>query len=306
MANVAHASLTGSELHEPKGVENAELGEVYVADGAGSGNWQSVGTSSFTGMIADFAAPVAPTGWLECDGSTISTSTYSALFAVMSIETTGTRTNGSPVITSVTGGTSNLRVGYYVFGTGISSGTTIVSVDSASQITLSNNASSSGTASFFVCPWLMNTGTVQLPNLTANGRFRRSRQSGTKVGDLQANTYAAHTHTYSGNTGYQSVDHVHTFSGTTGGMNANVTHSHTSNANITGSAGVTGGGSFAAPSTGAATINATNTDHGHAYSGVTSGMSASHYHAFSGTTSSAGSGSETRPEAAVFLTCVKT
>lgn len=39
MANVTHADLTGANLHEPKGAATANSGEVYVADGAGSGAW---------------------------------------------------------------------------------------------------------------------------------------------------------------------------------------------------------------------------------------------------------------------------
>lgn len=39
MANVQHSSLTGAELHEPKGADSASSGEVYVSDGAGSGAW---------------------------------------------------------------------------------------------------------------------------------------------------------------------------------------------------------------------------------------------------------------------------
>ncbi len=35
----AHSTLTGADLHEPKGVESATVGEVYVADGLGSGSW---------------------------------------------------------------------------------------------------------------------------------------------------------------------------------------------------------------------------------------------------------------------------
>lgn len=36
-----HSALTGSELHEPKGVAAATAGQVYEADGAGSGSWTS-------------------------------------------------------------------------------------------------------------------------------------------------------------------------------------------------------------------------------------------------------------------------
>ena len=39
MANVTHASLTGADLHEPKGVATATNNQVYVADGTSSGAW---------------------------------------------------------------------------------------------------------------------------------------------------------------------------------------------------------------------------------------------------------------------------
>lgn len=36
-----HSALTGADLHEPKGVAAATSGQVYVANGAGSGAWTS-------------------------------------------------------------------------------------------------------------------------------------------------------------------------------------------------------------------------------------------------------------------------
>ena len=46
-----HSELTGTDLHEPKGVASATSGQVYVADGEGSGSWTDgsefmVGTTS--------------------------------------------------------------------------------------------------------------------------------------------------------------------------------------------------------------------------------------------------------------------
>lgn len=34
-----HSTLTGAELHEPKGISLASANEVYVANGSGSGSW---------------------------------------------------------------------------------------------------------------------------------------------------------------------------------------------------------------------------------------------------------------------------
>lgn len=37
-----HKDLTGSDLHEPKGISGASAGTVYKASGAGSGTWGAV------------------------------------------------------------------------------------------------------------------------------------------------------------------------------------------------------------------------------------------------------------------------
>lgn len=46
MANVTHRSLTTDDLHEPKGVAAATSGQVYIANGAGSGTWTSLNNSN--------------------------------------------------------------------------------------------------------------------------------------------------------------------------------------------------------------------------------------------------------------------
>jgi len=40
MANVQHSELTGDQVHEPKGIATAELGQVYIANGSNSGVWK--------------------------------------------------------------------------------------------------------------------------------------------------------------------------------------------------------------------------------------------------------------------------
>jgi hypothetical protein len=60
---VDHASLTGAALHEPKGVETATAGDVYVADGAGSGAWDILNYTSLpTGTVIGFAYTQSQTG----------------------------------------------------------------------------------------------------------------------------------------------------------------------------------------------------------------------------------------------------
>lgn len=43
---VAHATLTGSELHECKGADSAASNTVRVSNGSGSGTWQKITSSS--------------------------------------------------------------------------------------------------------------------------------------------------------------------------------------------------------------------------------------------------------------------
>lgn len=55
MANVAHASLTGANLHEPKGADAASADQVYVSDGAGSGTWTNVSSLETSASQNSFA-----------------------------------------------------------------------------------------------------------------------------------------------------------------------------------------------------------------------------------------------------------
>ena len=47
----SHSALTGSDLHEPKGVAAATSGQVYAANGAGSGTWKKVTSSEIDSTI---------------------------------------------------------------------------------------------------------------------------------------------------------------------------------------------------------------------------------------------------------------
>lgn len=61
MANVEHSALTGANIHEPKGIGLAGIGDTYVATGTGTGNWQ---LPAFSGLVAvaekaDFPTPLS-------------------------------------------------------------------------------------------------------------------------------------------------------------------------------------------------------------------------------------------------------
>ncbi len=67
-----HNSLTGSDLHEPKGVASANLDEMYHANGAGSGVWKKNPSSTHgemlvTGFTTPFLVPIAADSTLATD-----------------------------------------------------------------------------------------------------------------------------------------------------------------------------------------------------------------------------------------------
>lgn len=71
MPTVLHSTLTGSNSHEPKGVESADAGDIYEADGAGSGAWvsaQSTGVEDLQNSGGQLATTSGVPKQLEIDG----------------------------------------------------------------------------------------------------------------------------------------------------------------------------------------------------------------------------------------------
>ncbi len=91
MVNTNHRELTGVALHEAKGTAAATIGQVFVADGAGSGSYSNVANPA--GTVIMFATDAVPAGYLECDGSSVSTTTQAVLFAVIAYEFGGSGAN---------------------------------------------------------------------------------------------------------------------------------------------------------------------------------------------------------------------
>ena len=61
-----HSTLTGPELHEPKGADTASANEVFVADGSGSGSFQSIsayGGWAYNSTSSGGATLITPTAY---------------------------------------------------------------------------------------------------------------------------------------------------------------------------------------------------------------------------------------------------
>lgn len=84
MATKAHKLLTGTDLHESKGVATALAGQVYVTDGAGSGVWTTINTGIqfSTGDVKFTYKTSADAGWLiPTDGQSIGSTSSGASYA---------------------------------------------------------------------------------------------------------------------------------------------------------------------------------------------------------------------------------
>lgn len=148
-----------------------------------SGNAQGVPI----GTVIDFAGIIAPTGYLTCDGSAISRTTYLDLREEITFSETGTTTNLMNTISGLSD-TSNMYIGMPIEGTNIPLATIVASIVDANNITISNNATASGSGALVFFPWGNgdNATTFNLPDLrrkTTIGKFGfGSALVGNKVG----------------------------------------------------------------------------------------------------------------------------
>jgi hypothetical protein len=109
-----------------------------------------IGTVIPTRENANWVFPIRNQGYLvtQTSGAAINL-TDGGIETFTPISLTGSITNGSKVIQSILPSTTNLLVGMVVTGSGISSGSTIVSIDTSNQITLNNAASTTQTGVSF-------------------------------------------------------------------------------------------------------------------------------------------------------------
>ena len=102
----AHSTLTGADLHEPKGVASANADDIYIANGSGSGAWSAANNNIYLSVtLANVSA--ASSVWIPspCTGNitkiqTIINGAIATSDVVISTEINGTAvTNGNITIT---------------------------------------------------------------------------------------------------------------------------------------------------------------------------------------------------------------
>jgi microcystin-dependent protein len=135
-----------------------------------------------TGDIKYGAYLTPDAGWLLCDHSAVSRTTYAALFNRLKYTLSGSTTSTSPIVTGISS-TANLFAGMPVEGTGIPASTTRLTVDSGTQITLDDDATATGTPTltFFPCGNGNGSTTFNLPNHPGRSPLAAGSGSGLTV-----------------------------------------------------------------------------------------------------------------------------
>ena len=234
--------------------KTAAISGVDVLTDSAGGSWVPAG------VINMYAMNVAPTGWLLCDGTAVSRTTYANLFAAIvpskgtvtiTIATPGVVTlashgfqTGDMIYLTTTGalptGLSQNTI-YFVINVTTSTFRLATSAANAAAGTAINTSGSqSGTHTLRYCPYGLGNGssTFNTPDLRGRAPIGAGTGSGLTARVLGTN-YGAETVTLASSE-LPAHSHPNTVSGgSTGGMSANSTHSHnlTTYAASTGSAG---------------------------------------------------------------------
>lgn len=192
---------------------------------ASPANWTPY-DSTRVGVILPFAGIVLPYGYGLCDGSAESRAGRPALFASLTLSTTGSTVNGSNIISAVAS-TAGMVVGFNVSGPGIPAGAKIGQIDGPTQFrtvnaagaALNATATAAGVA-IVVSPHGLGDGTTTFNRPDYRGRTLigagtgaglTARTIGQTLGEethtLTTAELASHAH--GGITGDDSPDHAH-------------------------------------------------------------------------------------------------
>lgn len=210
-------TLTNKTLTTPKINENVNLTatstQLNYSVGVTSSIQTQINTNTPIGMIAPYSGSVSPTGWLLCDGTSYSTTTYANLFGVV-----GYTFGGSGSAFAV----PNLK-GRVVVGIDAAQTEFDAIGESSGAMTHQHASSNSGTTS------VAHNHSIDPPSTTSSG-----------AGD-HGHSLTDHSH-YSDHSHY--ADHSHSVNpGET--TTSSSSHAHTTNANSSNSSRATGTSSVA-------------------------------------------------------------
>jgi|SRR5687768_3880968 len=142
---IQHSAITDPDIHEPKGVESATLGQVYAANGAGSGTWHIIDPRGSV-IFSNIAAPLT-TSYPSSYTKVAPTTTASGFPREVTEATTGrltyTGTTTKPVritanlfISQASGANRDIRIAIYKNGAIVASSEGQISTITATKANL--------------------------------------------------------------------------------------------------------------------------------------------------------------------------
>jgi prepilin-type processing-associated H-X9-DG protein len=148
------------------------------------------------GTQIDFCGPGVPVNFLFCDGSAISRTTYASLLSALTEVQMGTITNTMNTVSGLTS-TRSMYAGQAIEGTGIPSGTTISLIVDMNNITISQNATASGTISIQSFNWGNGDGstTFNIPNLQRSTTIGSGGSGTSVIGHVAGQQGGVESHT---------------------------------------------------------------------------------------------------------------
>jgi microcystin-dependent protein len=164
------------------------------------------------GTILDYASPIAPSNYLNCDGSAISRTTYADLFSKISFTESGTLTNTFNTVSGLTNATTRMYVGMSIEGTNIPGGTTIASIVDDNNITMSATATGSGASTIRFFSWGNGDGstTFNIPDLRRSVAMGSGGSATAEIGKIVGQSGGEESHAQ---TIAELASHVHAAAG---------------------------------------------------------------------------------------------
>jgi len=162
-----------------------------------------VQAAGLTGEVKMWATGTAPSGYLFCNGQSVSTTTYAALFAVIAYTYGGS------------GGSFNVPDFSGRMPIGVNGTYTLASTGGAATTTISSSNLPSHTHSFSATTGSMSANATHNHNLLGSS-YHYVADGGQNQGGASSNPFTPGSTTYGDVTSTANIDHTHSVSGTTG------------------------------------------------------------------------------------------
>lgn len=156
MADIQHVAITDPNIHEPKGVSSAAAGQIYTANGAGSGAWE---TPAYTTEFLRFIAHSDSTVVVSNDNLT---PTYLSGFTLLDGTHFEIADPSTGAVRNISGSTISLPTGSISFNPDNTGGGT------ATLVTYSENTSDSG-GDPNTWTWVKNPGSIRKIEVSSTG-----------------------------------------------------------------------------------------------------------------------------------------